>query len=212
MHLYLLVPTLSASSAAIPVSGDVINTLCYLLYLGYSTIYVLHELQMPREFQARQTAWHFELPGIERWYYREKRVPHCLTGDLEQNPACKSQSAIWIQPLRDYNYWLTLLVIPGQRIMQSQPLYTLGLGQNVSVYHLLKMITLLISISLFSPAFQNKTKQRTSHPLALNNSKRQQCLGLMKMKYRAVHYQHTSGITVHFDSAWIPYLGPCTGY
>lgn len=84
--------------------------------------------------------------------------------------------------------------------MQSQPLYTLGLGQNVSVYHLLKMITLLISISLFSPAFQNKTKQCTNHPLALNNSKRQQCLELSEMKYRAVRYQYSSGIMVHFDT------------
>lgn len=62
--------------------------------------------------------------------------------------------------------------------MQSQPLYTPGLEQNVSVYHLLKMITLLISISLFSPAFQNKTKQCTNHPLALHSRKRQQWLGL----------------------------------
>lgn len=82
--------------------------------------------------------------------------------------------------------------------MQSQPLYALGLGQNVSVYHLLKMITLLISISLFSPAFQNKTKQCTNHPLALNNSKRQQCLGLNEIKNKAVHYEYRSGITVHF--------------
>lgn len=62
------------------------------------------------------------------------------------------------------------------------------------------MITLLISISLFSPAFQNKTKQRTNHPLALNNSKRQQCLGLNEIKYRAVDYQYISGIMVHFDT------------
>jgi len=85
--------------------------------------------------------------------------------------------------------------------MQSQPLYTLGLGQNFSVYHLLKMIILLISISLLSPAFQNKTKQCTSHPLTLDNNKRQQYLGLIKVKYKAVHYQYTSDITVHFDTA-----------
>lgn len=70
----------------------------------------------------------------------------------------------------------------GHHRPEDYAVSTLGLGQNASVYHLLKMITLLISLSLFSPAFQNKTKQCTNHPLALSNSTRQQCLGTNEIK------------------------------
>lgn len=123
---------------------------------------------MPWEFQAKQAARQLQLRAIGG--ATEKKAHHIASSGTGTESSMLVPTAIWIQPLRDYNYWLTLLVIPGQRIMQSQPLYTLGLGQNFSVYHLLKMIILLISISLFSPAFQNKTEQCTSHPLTLNNN------------------------------------------